>query len=152
MQHRLVIYWKTYPVSPYLDSKDSLVRWAHFIHNKINKKLEKDQISIGKFYTEYYKQYETITEQQITQIKTKKHIVYALLIVFLLGVIFILHRELTKYFIIYLYSNRQNGWWMVIGSGGFGCVFQPSLQCDDKDNNATSSKKKITKLMTKQMQ
>jgi hypothetical protein len=38
---------------------------------------------------------------------------------------------------------------MVIGSGGFGCVFQPSLQCDDKDNNATSSKKKITKLMTK---
>ena len=32
---------------------------------------------------------------------------------------------------------------MVIGSGGFGCVFQPSLQCDDKDNNATSSKKKL---------
>ena len=39
---------------------------------------------------------------------------------------------------------------MVIGSGGFGCVFQPSLQCDDKDKNTTSSKKKITKLMTKQ--
>jgi hypothetical protein len=82
-----------YPVSPYLDSKDSLVRWVLFIHNKINKKLEKEQISIGRFYTEYYKQYETITEQQITQIKTKKHIVYALLIVFLLGVVFILHRE-----------------------------------------------------------
>ena len=82
-----------YPVSPYLDSKDSLVRWVHFIHNKINKKLEKEQISIGRFYTEYYKQYETITEQQITQIKTKKHIVYELLIVFLLGVVFILHRE-----------------------------------------------------------
>ena len=82
-----------YPVSPYLDSKDSFVRWVHFIHNKINKKLEKEQISIGKFYSEYYKQYETITEQQITQIKTKKHIVYALLIVFLLGVIFILHRD-----------------------------------------------------------
>ena len=27
-----------YPVSPYLDSRDSFVRWMHFIHNKINEK------------------------------------------------------------------------------------------------------------------
>ena len=84
---------ETYPVSPYLDNKDSLVRWTHFIHNKVNKKLEKDQISLGKFYTDYYTQYETITEKQITQLKTKKHIVYAVLIVFLLIVVFILYRD-----------------------------------------------------------
>ena len=84
---------ETYPVSPYLDSKDSLVRWTHFIHNKVNKKLEKDQISLGKFYTEYYKQYETITEKQITQIKTKKHIVYAVLVAVLLIIAFIFYRE-----------------------------------------------------------
>lgn len=84
---------ETYPVSPYLDSKDSLVRWTHFIHNKVNKKLEKDQISLGKFYTEYYKQYETITEKQITQIKTKKHIVYAVLVAVLSIIAFIFYRE-----------------------------------------------------------
>jgi len=84
---------ETYPVSPYLDNKDSLVRWTHFIHNKVNKKLEKDQISLGKFYTEYYKQYETITEKQITQIKTKKHIVYAVLVAVLLIIAFIFYRE-----------------------------------------------------------
>ena len=84
---------ETYPVSPYLDSKDSLVRWTHFIHNKINKKLEKDQISIGKFYTEYYKQYETITEKQIIQLKTKKHIVYAGLVLLLLVIVFVFYKH-----------------------------------------------------------
>ena len=84
---------ETQPVSPYLDSKDSLVRWTHFIHNKINKKLEKDQISLGKFYTEYHKQYETITDKQIIQIKTKKHLVYAGLVAVLLVIVFIFYRE-----------------------------------------------------------
>ena len=37
----------------------------------------------------------------------------------------------------------------VIGSGGFGCVFQPSLQCADDDSNNKSSKKYITKVMLK---
>jgi len=82
-----------YPVSPYLDSKDSLVRWTHFIHNKINKKLEKDQISLGKFYTEYYKQYETVSEKQVEYVKTKRHIVYAALVVFIGIIIFIVSRQ-----------------------------------------------------------
>jgi hypothetical protein len=25
-----------YPVSPYLDHRDSFIRWVHFIHNKLN--------------------------------------------------------------------------------------------------------------------
>ena len=25
-----------YPVSPYLDQRESFVRWVHFIHNKVN--------------------------------------------------------------------------------------------------------------------
>lgn len=37
----------------------------------------------------------------------------------------------------------------VIGSGGFGCVFQPSLQCADDHNSNKSSKKYITKVMLK---
>jgi hypothetical protein len=46
-----------YPLVPYLDSRDSLVRWMHFIHNKINEKLEKRKISLGEFYSTYYESY-----------------------------------------------------------------------------------------------
>ena len=35
-----------YPVTAYLDSRDAFVRWIHFIHNKINEKLEKPKISM----------------------------------------------------------------------------------------------------------
>ena len=35
-----------YPVTPYLCSKQSFVRWMHFIHNKINVSLEKPELSL----------------------------------------------------------------------------------------------------------
>jgi hypothetical protein len=35
-----------YPVSPYLDSRDSFIRWVHFIHNKLNHMLGKPEISL----------------------------------------------------------------------------------------------------------
>ena len=83
----------TYPVSPYLDSKDSFVRWTHFIHNKINKKLEKDVISLEKFYINYYKQYETTSEKQIQYIKMKKHITYAVIVASLLVLIYFVYKK-----------------------------------------------------------
>jgi len=42
-----------YPVAPYLDNRESFVRWTHFIHNKINKKLNKPIISLKDFYKNY---------------------------------------------------------------------------------------------------
>ena len=33
-----------YPITPYLDNRESLIRWMHFIHNKINQKLEKPEL------------------------------------------------------------------------------------------------------------
>ena len=30
-----------YPVTPYLDSRDSFIKWTHFIHNKVNQSLDK---------------------------------------------------------------------------------------------------------------
>ena len=43
-----------YPVTAYLDNRESLIKWMHFIHNKINEKLEKPKISINDFYLRYY--------------------------------------------------------------------------------------------------
>ena len=50
-----------YPVTPYLDSRDSFIRWTHFIHNKINTKLEKPTISLSQFYENYYNEYKPST-------------------------------------------------------------------------------------------
>jgi hypothetical protein len=46
-----------YPVTAYLDDRDSFIRWMHFIHNKINQKLEKPQITLNEFYVKYYEEY-----------------------------------------------------------------------------------------------
>jgi len=46
-----------YPVIPYLDSRDALIRWMHFIHNKINIRLEKPTLSLHEFYKSYYDSY-----------------------------------------------------------------------------------------------
>ena len=42
-----------YPMKPYLDSRDALCKWIHFIHNQINIRLNKPQLS----YKEYIKLY-----------------------------------------------------------------------------------------------
>ena len=46
-----------YPITPYLDDRDSLVKWTWFIHNKVNERLEKTQISLESFHTVYSSQY-----------------------------------------------------------------------------------------------
>jgi len=46
-----------YPVTPYLDTRDSFIRWMHFIHNKINQHLEKPTVSLNQFYINYYEEY-----------------------------------------------------------------------------------------------
>lgn len=81
-----------YPVTPYLDSRDSIIRWTHFIHNKINEKLEKKQISLSKFYETYYEQYKS------TDLKNKEF--YKLLSKFIyIGIILFI-----SFLIYYLYN------------------------------------------------
>ena len=42
-----------YPVTPYLDNRDSFVRWVWFVHNKVNKGLDKPQISLYESLDNY---------------------------------------------------------------------------------------------------
>lgn len=82
----------TYPVSPYLDTRDSLTRWMHFIHNKMNKRLGKREISITKFYEDYHENYKTRDVKIIEYAKTKRQILYALLICSILVGIYAMNR------------------------------------------------------------
>lgn len=47
----------TYPVTPYLDSREAFIKWMYFIHNRVNKELNYEQISLSESLEQYYKKY-----------------------------------------------------------------------------------------------
>ncbi len=57
MGNNLSKFLDKYPVTPYLESRQSLVRWTHFIHNKINKALGKETMTLEETMTAYYEHY-----------------------------------------------------------------------------------------------
>jgi hypothetical protein len=80
-----------YPITPYLDNRDSFVRWMHFIHNKINEKLEKPQISLNEFFVKYYDEYKTQDEKLGQYYKIREKVIYLGIIVSISGAIYYLY-------------------------------------------------------------
>jgi hypothetical protein len=80
-----------YPVAPYLDSRDAFIRWTHFIHNKINTKLEKPELSLHDFYAQYYEEYKPKTQQTIEQYRLKQKLIYVVIVLGLGGAIYYLY-------------------------------------------------------------
>lgn len=46
-----------YPVTPYLDTRMSFMKWTHFIHNKVNEQLNKPTIPFYDALELYYESY-----------------------------------------------------------------------------------------------
>ena len=80
-----------YPVTPYLDNRESLIRWTHFIHNKINQKLEKPQISLSEFYIKYYEEYKSQNVNMVEYYKMREKAIYCGIIVIIAGGIYYLY-------------------------------------------------------------
>jgi hypothetical protein len=78
-----------YPVSPYLGSRESFVRWVHFIHNKINVMLGKEEMSLLESVDAYFAQYRAkpIILSELTGIR--KHYLYAAIILICLVLIYL---------------------------------------------------------------
>jgi hypothetical protein len=47
-----------YPVTPYLDSRESLMKWMYFIHNKINVSLKLPEKTMAESLASYHNLYE----------------------------------------------------------------------------------------------
>ena len=73
-----------YPVTPYLDSRESFVKWMHFIHNNINELLEKENMPYETFIDNYNKYYKPQKIKNINSLKFKKTIYFSLLIILIL--------------------------------------------------------------------
>ena len=72
-----------YPVSPYLEGKDSFIKLVHFIHNKINIKLGKDEITLTEALDAYYDQYKPKEIILREQIKYRKKLIFGVIIIIL---------------------------------------------------------------------
>jgi hypothetical protein len=79
----------SYPVSPYLDNRDSFVRWTHFIHNKINVQLGKQEISLPMALEKYRNEYKPKPVILSERINMRKHYIIAVLILVLFLLIYI---------------------------------------------------------------
>ena len=80
-----------YPIAPYLDNRESFIRWMHFIHNKINEKLEKPKISLNDFFIKYYNEYKPKHEKNIDFHKIKEKIIYFSVIIIITSAIYYLY-------------------------------------------------------------
>lgn len=80
-----------YPVQPYLDSRDAFVRWMHFIHNKVNERLEKPKITLTDFYSSYYEHYKPKEIRLKDQYRIKEKLIYTAVVLGATGLIVYLY-------------------------------------------------------------
>ncbi len=80
-----------YPITPYLDNRESFIRWVWFIHNKINQKLEKPELSLSAFYTKYYDSYKSNNIKLVEYYKLRQKILYGSIVIGMIGSIYYLY-------------------------------------------------------------
>tara|TARA_B100000902_G_scaffold226332_1_gene214888 strand:+ start:1311 stop:1742 length:432 start_codon:yes stop_codon:yes gene_type:complete len=74
-----------YPVTPYLDSRTSFVKWMHFIHNKINISLGKDELTIEEAMSAYYEHYKPKAVKSDEERRRREKFVFAGMLVIIIG-------------------------------------------------------------------
>lgn len=79
-----------YPCLPYLDSRESFTKWMHYIHNRINKTLDKKLMSYEDGIIAYYKNYEPKPKVKSDEFKLREKIIFGSLLCVLLIIIVIL--------------------------------------------------------------
>jgi len=84
-------YLDRYPVSPYLDSRESFIKWVHFIHNKINVFLGKPELSYYEAMNNYYDNYKLKDVKQKDERKNKHKYIFGAAIFLLVSLIIFLY-------------------------------------------------------------
>ena len=73
-----------YPVTPYLDSRDALIRWVHFIHNKINKALKLKTLTLEESLSAYYQHYKPKVVINIEQQKYREKLIFLIILLIII--------------------------------------------------------------------
>ena len=67
-----------YPVSPYLDKRESFIKWVHFLHNQINLRLNRDEVSLPDAVNAYYSNYKPKEVRLREEFKYRRKLIYAM--------------------------------------------------------------------------
>jgi len=71
-----------YPVTPYLDSRESFIKWVYFIHNTINKSLGYEELTLSESLEKYYKNYENSEKEfKINNNRREQYIYFGILLI-----------------------------------------------------------------------
>ena len=89
MGDRLAEMIDKHPVTPYLDSRDSLIRWIHYIHNKFNVLIGKEEISLLASLDQYAEEYRPQSVYLSQKMHIHTHYIYMILILILLFFIYV---------------------------------------------------------------
>lgn len=83
-----------YPVTPYLDKRESFIRWVVFIHNKINVSLGKPEWTIEEAEAEYFRKYVPEQLELYGNTPLRRTVVYmnAAIILALLLIVYLIYR------------------------------------------------------------
>tara|TARA_B100000925_G_C21966940_1_gene456007 strand:- start:23 stop:454 length:432 start_codon:yes stop_codon:yes gene_type:complete len=77
-------YLDKFPVTPYLDSRPSFIKWMHFIHNKINVSIGEPELSMEESMAQYYEEYKPKVVKDAEQRKQREKLIFLLILLFLL--------------------------------------------------------------------
>jgi len=82
-----------YPVTPYLDSRPSFIKWMHFIHNKINVSLDMPEMTMDEAmiaYYEHYKPKEVKNEEQ--RRRREKYVFLGIVLLIIIAVTYLYNK------------------------------------------------------------
>ncbi len=82
-----------YPVTPYLESRESFIRWMNFIQNKINIALELPELTLSESMRDYYEHYKPKAVKDDVERNRREKIIFSVCIIFILIMTFILYNK-----------------------------------------------------------
>ena len=83
-----------YPVTPYLESRLSFMKWVNYIHNKIKLDLKEETTDFSKSLQEYYEKYkpkEVINRKWIK--KKSKYIIFSVVLLLFVLIIYLYNKN-----------------------------------------------------------
>jgi len=61
----------------YLDKRESFIKWVHFMHNQINLRLNRDEVSLQEAVNAYYSNYKPKQVRLHEEFKYRRKLMYA---------------------------------------------------------------------------
>lgn len=80
-----------YPVTPYLDTQKDFIKWVHFIHNKINIRLDKPTITLQEHYEQFHEAYEPKPTRLHRFLKERYKVIFGIVVLLLIFICIKIH-------------------------------------------------------------